>query len=638
MQKKSGEGLAQKGIDTAKKIENAPNNIANKLESATNKVEKYTDKVDKATEAIDPNNIDDTIKKGKELVSNKKNETIDKIKEVPQKIKEAAQKTKKTIKNAPKKTKELALKGKKQVGEAYKKGRETAQYIRKNPGQAAKKAGKEVGNLAKKRGKNFLNNINPVNKAKNQINNIKRSVKTAKRLARVAKKAAKSTAKLMKNVGKVIAKIGAKIIEFLVSNPVGWAIDILLVLALIIILILSLDEDDGSSSLAGNMTQATGTSWEQFLRFVEKNEGGTVIDGYYIVEDDSWGNPTIGHGLCLYSNGSYLNVEAFQKHGIDSKKLADDWLNNGTQGKVSKEICDSIWSDGLKARYENIKSTYSNLGLKEYQIYSLIDVKYRRGYTNGFEDQYNSLWSSSDDKYGESTSGEQYSMTTLYSFFNNGFSDTASGVYTRKKRQWLLFKYGYYESLGEYYKESNYDSSFYGGINIYNSDGSVNADKMDELDDYLTHTCLNTEHHYQNYYMQQGPFFKWWTNIGLQNFQCTWWANGRASQYLEQNGSKYTKYPTIHGHGGQYYNENLSGGWFNYGQTPKQNSVISWSYGDYGHVAYVEAVDSVTDDVWISHAGGGWSWFGIKKLTKSSGYSPYSGAVLNGFIYLDEPK
>lgn len=185
-----------------------------------------------------------------------------------------------------------------------------------------------------------------------------------------------------------------------------------------------------------------------------------------------------------------------------------------------------------------------------------------------------------------------------------------------------------------------YSSDFYGEIAIYNSDGSVNPEKMEELDIYLTNNLLNTSHHFRNYENQSGPFAKWWTNNGLGEFQCTWWANGRASQYLElTNSSVGSKYPTTQGDGKDYYNYNQ---WFYSSKTePRANSLISWNGNTdspHGHVAYVEAVDPITGDIWISHAGGGWSWFGIEKVTKASGYIPWSGYTLNGFIYLDQPK
>lgn len=404
-----------------------------------------------------------------------------------------------------------------------------------------------------------------------------------------------------------------------------------------------------------NMNNVAGSSWEQFLEFVLTNEGGTKTDDgkYYIVEDDGAGYPTIGHGLCLKSSDGYLHVSDFKEYNIDSKKLADDWLAGGRNGKVEVEICDAIWEEHLRILYEGadgtsgIKGQYKNLNLKEYQYYALVDVKYRRGNTDGFTDAYNSKWSSSDDKYGKDTSSEGFSMDSLYSFFYD-VGHSLPGVITRKKNQWLLFKYGYYAPLKEYWQESyggtgEYNSDFYGGIEIYNKDGSVNAEKMEELDTYLTKTLLNTKYHHNTSEQQSGPFAKWWTNNGLSNFQCTWWANGRASQYLEStNSSVGNKYPTTTGHGKDYYNNNQ---WFKSSKTePRANSIISWSHGDYGHVAYVEAVDEKTGDIWISHAGGGDSWFGIAKLTKASGYAPahatgtWEGYTLNGFVYLDQPK
>lgn len=134
---------------------------------------------------------------------------------------------------------------------------------------------------------------------------------------------------------------------------------------------------------------------------------------------------------------------------------------------------------------------------------------------------------------------------------------------------------------------------------------------------------------------QDGPFPPEFN--AMEPFQCTWWAQGRASQYLKSINSKYDAYPHngAYGNGGQWYQKNIDGGWFKYGQTPKPNSIVSWTQaGQPGHVAYVEGVSS--DAIYISHAGGGVSWLGMKKLPLSGViWSSYS---LNGYIYLDEPN
>lgn len=403
----------------------------------------------------------------------------------------------------------------------------------------------------------------------------------------------------------------------------------------------------GASAISQDLQSASSSSLEQFLRYVATKEGGTrTADGLnYIVENDGAGYPTVGHGLCLKSSDGYLNVEAFSSYGIDSKDLADRWLAGESNLTVPVEICDAIWEEGVRTRYESIVAEYPDL--TTYQHYALTDVKYRRGNTNGFQEAYNSKWSSSDDRYGEYVEAEEsFSTDTLYSFFWDG-GHSLEGVNIRKKDQWVLFKYGYYRVLNEYYiarpqNSDTYNSDFYGGIEIYNNDGSVNVERMEQLDEYITN-MLNTVHHDDNNLRETGPFPKWWKSPinNLEAFQCTWWANGRASQYLELTGSIYSQYPVradgLYGDGGQWYRRNIENGWFNYGTTPKKNSVISWSNGDWGHVAYVEAYDPETGDIWVSHAGGGDSWYGVQRLTRSGGYTYSSSARLNGFIYLDEP-
>lgn len=168
--------------------------------------------------------------------------------------------------------------------------------------------------------------------------------------------------------------------------------------------------------------------------------------------------------------------------------------------------------------------------------------------------------------------------------------------------------------------------------------GGITTDsEAQELENYIENELLHTKIHKNNSAYQNGPFAKWWStpyNM-LSKFQCTWWANGRASMYLEQYGTKYKKYPTQRGNGGDYYNVNKQNGWFKYGNTPKPNSIISWRVpGSYGHVAYVEGVTA--DGIYISHAGSGKSWFGIQKIPLNG--SIWNGYILNGYIYLDEPN
>lgn len=55
-----------------------------------------------------------------------------------------------------------------------------------------------------------------------------------------------------------------------------------------------------------------------------------------------------------------------------------------------------------------------------------------------------------------------------------------------------------------------------------------------------------------------------------------------------------------------------------------------------GHVAYVEAVDTVNKNVYISHAGAGYSWYGVEKFTFDEMKTVW-GYTLLGYVYLDSP-
>lgn len=187
------------------------------------------------------------------------------------------------------------------------------------------------------------------------------------------------------------------------------------------------------------------------------------------------------------------------------------------------------------------------------------------------------------------------------------------------------------EQYYQAYKNNNMNGSSNNqctfNINLYKDDGSVDQNKINQLKKEEDKIISN----YRSY-----AFFN---NNGLSYLQCTWWANARASTYLSKYGTKYKSYPTNWGNGGDYWQNNINGGWFNYGQTPKANSLLGYAasstMGGWGHITYVEAVDPVNKKIYISHCSSGERWNGIYEL-------PWSGALWGqkpqGYIYLDEPK
>ena len=130
-------------------------------------------------------------------------------------------------------------------------------------------------------------------------------------------------------------------------------------------------------------------------------------------------------------------------------------------------------------------------------------------------------------------------------------------------------------------------------------------------------------------------------DTGKGTWQCTWWAWGRAAQYLElAHGldlASVCSGKTTLGNGGDYYNSLRP--YFLSDQTPSANSIVSWRCGTYGHVGYVEAVDD--NGIWVSMADSGHTWRGITYIVKTeSATNPYplnwyAYERFNGFNHLD---
>ena len=226
-----------------------------------------------------------------------------------------------------------------------------------------------------------------------------------------------------------------------------------------------------------------------------------------------------------------------------------------------------------------------------------------------------------------------------------------AGLVNRRKSEWCLFQTGYYgydikygagNGLDEYCLAGTADFTNY--ISIYNADGSVNSDSIEELETWITNDLLNTKIHKGDYAMQNGPFAKWWDSqnnefTNSNKFQCTWYVYGRANQYLELYGTTHKKWPGTRGNAGTWYYKGNNGGekYFECGNQPRQNSIVVWKNGTYGHVAFVEAVDTVNNKVYISHAGSGRSWLGITEHTIDEMKTLW-GYQLLGYVYLDSPK
>lgn len=361
---------------------------------------------------------------------------------------------------------------------------------------------------------------------------------------------------------------------------------------------------------------------KNFLLLVEgapKNDNGTK----YVIYSDIYGNLTVGIGIAIDAGGYRSAFQAAGYKCVEGEEVEIDFV-------------DALTEDTIEAKIEYVKTVTSGLNLTDYQIGALVSRCYQMGnagalYTSkysssvscNFVDAYKKWWS--DDKteeyYGNKDISGLYNLD-MYQNYMKYYTD----VETRRQREWLLFATGYDSSTGEYWSNSASGNSVQiDGIDLYNSDGSVNTISISTLQNKLTTTAISIGN-YRN----------------LSHNQCTWWAAIRADQYLNKYGTKYKQYPTHadsrgeFGNGGVWYDKNKDYGWFEYGSEPRANSIVSWKGGGYGHVAYVEAVDYVNGKIYISHASSGEKFNGIQAIS-IDGFI-WSGYTLNGYIYLDSPK
>lgn len=195
---------------------------------------------------------------------------------------------------------------------------------------------------------------------------------------------------------------------------------------------------------------------------------------------------------------------------------------------------------------------------------------------------------------------------------------------------------GEYVNPYDYFYQSVYSS----GVpfaDLLDAEGHIDPDKTAILKEQLVSAnhCLGTN-------VGNGVYDEWHSsskNDGII-WQCPWWASGRALQYLESMGSTATISSLPRGDGGTVYRIGISYG-LETGQTPRANSLVSWSGGTHGHghVAYVEAVDKdgtfLISEAWGSQTVGSSTYRYPHLRTIGSDCFYASGYKLEGFVYLD---
>lgn len=389
---------------------------------------------------------------------------------------------------------------------------------------------------------------------------------------------------------------------------------------------------------------------------------------YYIV-GEVWNGKkytrTVGYGVDLDTSG--YEPEIMAAMGTTEKFKVGDM--------IPVEIVDKCEEDEISKAIDAVNAEFSGIELKEYQIHALVSRYYNCGvagwkwekysssnmnitqaYQSGWneerDDKYEALYAQYKDNQtakNEIVSNVDYENT----FYKSYMSTPTNGglLTTRRQSEWILFSTGYYDSLQRFWSNAQTP----GGIDLYNSDGSINEGALAELTDWFVDNFFGgsdmmrfsgtggfdkkSSNHFAGVTINTTdyPFF----NNGLETYQCTWWARSRASyQAFLMDSSHLGSYIHTSGNGKDVAKNTASyyGVTLNTDVTQiKPNSIVSYNEGSYrdssgnicGHVAFVEAVDYDKGIYYQSHCGGGTSWYGItiKYMKDYQNSSKFAGSV-----------
>lgn len=381
--------------------------------------------------------------------------------------------------------------------------------------------------------------------------------------------------------------------------------------------------------------------------YIESWEGCTPVsaDGtkYQIVIDPIAGTRAVGHGIDLDAGGYATDLAA-----AGQPTEVGAW--------VDKEFLDKLKEQIIGDHLQRVRALVAGLNLKEYQIHALVTFSYNLGSVDSdFVPTYQNTWVEERDNLFDGTTTEPNFNHGLFQnwwgLYVNAGGGYVQGLMNRRKSEWTLFQTGYYDTLKRWYTA---------GGNFNNADGSVDEEAIRqfqvELGKKIGHEAevanlgfgLNDATYSVSSSKVLAAGNPAYTTLAYSRsgglwFQCTWWAHCRASEYLtERYGCSLSAIDHNWGNGADFWETNISYGYFAYGKEPRDHSIIVWGGGQApyygcGHVAFVEAIDTVNNYMYISQAGSGTHFYGITRLGLHDQYIWTPDWYLKGFIYLDEP-
>ena len=195
---------------------------------------------------------------------------------------------------------------------------------------------------------------------------------------------------------------------------------------------------------------------ETFKEYLHSWEGHTGLseDGTkYRVGDDGAGHPTVGYGIDIYNSGF---LDRFLAAGYD--------VSIGSY--IDVEFVDALEDEEIQSAIQTVESKCAGLNLTLYQKYALVSRIYNCGSSGAFTSRngktfveaYNAYWNAeTDDEYGVTSNDSMYNHPLYTNYMSEPVTSGGNymlGLERRRKSEWILFKTGYYDSIGKWCSQS----------------------------------------------------------------------------------------------------------------------------------------------------------------------------------------
>ena len=205
--------------------------------------------------------------------------------------------------------------------------------------------------------------------------------------------------------------------------------------------------EDMGSSMGGLDT------FKEYLHSWEGHTGLSEDGTKYRVGDDGAGHPTVGYGIDIYNSGF---LDRFLAAGYD--------VSIGSY--IDVEFVDALEDEEIQSAIQTVESKCAGLNLTIYQKYALVSRIYNCGSSGAFTSRngknfveaYNSYWNAeADDEYGVTANDSMYNHPLYTNYMSEPVTSGGNymlGLERRRKSEWILFKTGYYDSIGKWCSQS----------------------------------------------------------------------------------------------------------------------------------------------------------------------------------------